>query len=252
MGEKRYMISDAAKMVDVESHVLRYWEDELMVAIPRNEMGHRYYTDFHIDLMRKVKDLKERGFQLKAIRMLIPELYENVDAQVDTLSVMKEELENIQETAAVLEAESISETTSMERTTPVPGATPVSGAVSVSGAASVPETVYVSGNVPAQSAGTEVKQNVMSSKMEQFEAIIGNIVTKALRANNSELGKEVSDTVSDNVIKEIDYMMRLQNEREEERFKKFDEVLRSYQNGRKQLAATREKRRILGIRKKRN
>lgn len=246
MGEKRYMISDAAKMVDVESHVLRYWEDELMVAIPRNEMGHRYYTDFHIDLMRKVKDLKERGFQLKAIRMLIPELYENVDAQVDTLSVMKEELENIQETAAVLEAESISETTSMTRTTPVPGATPVSGA------GAVPETVPVSGNVPAQSAGTEVKQNVMSSKMEQFEAIIGNIVTKALRANNSELGKEVSDTVSDNVIKEIDYMMRLQNEREEERFKKFDEVLRSYQNGRKQLAATREKRRILGIRKKRN
>lgn len=246
MGEKRYMISDAAKMVDVESHVLRYWEDELMVAIPRNEMGHRYYTDFHIDLMRKVKDLKERGFQLKAIRMLIPELYENVDAQVDTLSVMKEELENIQETAAVLEAESISETTSMARTTPVPGATPVSGA------ASVPETVHVSGNVPAQSANTEVKQNIMSSKMEQFEAIIGNIVTKALRANNSELGKEVSDTVSDNVIKEIDYMMRLQNEREEERFKKFDEVLRSYQNGRKQLAATREKRRILGIRKKRN
>ena len=26
MEEKHYMISDAAKMVDVESHVLRYWE----------------------------------------------------------------------------------------------------------------------------------------------------------------------------------------------------------------------------------
>ena len=35
------MISDAAKMVDVESHVLRYWEEELKIDIPRNEMGHR-------------------------------------------------------------------------------------------------------------------------------------------------------------------------------------------------------------------
>ena len=29
MDTKRYMISDAARLVDVEAHVLRYWEDEL-------------------------------------------------------------------------------------------------------------------------------------------------------------------------------------------------------------------------------
>ena len=29
MAEARYLISDAAKKVDVESHVLRYWEEEL-------------------------------------------------------------------------------------------------------------------------------------------------------------------------------------------------------------------------------
>ena len=48
MMEKRYFITDASKMVDVEAHVLRYWEEELMINIPRNEMGHRYYTDFHV------------------------------------------------------------------------------------------------------------------------------------------------------------------------------------------------------------
>ena len=41
----RYMISDAANIVNVESHVLRYWEEELELAIPRNEMGHRYYME---------------------------------------------------------------------------------------------------------------------------------------------------------------------------------------------------------------
>mgnify|MGYP000426476217 CR=1 FL=1 len=29
MGEVRFMISEAAKKVHVESHVLRYWEEEL-------------------------------------------------------------------------------------------------------------------------------------------------------------------------------------------------------------------------------
>ena len=38
MGEKRYIISDASKMLNVESHVLRYWEEELEIKIPRNEM----------------------------------------------------------------------------------------------------------------------------------------------------------------------------------------------------------------------
>ena len=44
MEEVRYMISDAANLLHMESHVLRYWEEELDLKIPRNEMGHRYYT----------------------------------------------------------------------------------------------------------------------------------------------------------------------------------------------------------------
>ena len=45
MDEKRYLISDAAKVVQAEPHVLRYWEEELsfrsrgrswgIVTIPR-------------------------------------------------------------------------------------------------------------------------------------------------------------------------------------------------------------------------
>ena len=41
MEKVRYMISDAAAAVDVETHVLRYWEDELGLDVPRNELGHR-------------------------------------------------------------------------------------------------------------------------------------------------------------------------------------------------------------------
>ena len=42
MEKVRYMISDAANMVQVESHVLRYWEEELELTVPRKELGHRY------------------------------------------------------------------------------------------------------------------------------------------------------------------------------------------------------------------
>ena len=46
-------ISDAAKEVQVESHVLRYWEDELKLSIHRNELGHRVFTKEDIE---KYKD----------------------------------------------------------------------------------------------------------------------------------------------------------------------------------------------------
>ena len=71
MDKVRYMISDAADMVHVETHVLRYWEEELEHAIPRNEMGHRYYTRDNIKEFQKIKDLKDQGYQLKAIRMIL-------------------------------------------------------------------------------------------------------------------------------------------------------------------------------------
>ena len=73
MDQVRYMISDASKIVEVESHVLRYWEEELELPIARNEMGHRYYTEDDIQLLKHIKKLKERGYQLKAIKMDISE-----------------------------------------------------------------------------------------------------------------------------------------------------------------------------------
>ncbi len=69
--EKVYLISDAAKRVQVEAHVLRYWEEELSLPIKRNEMGHRFYTQEDIERFKEIRDLKSRGLQLKAIRTLL-------------------------------------------------------------------------------------------------------------------------------------------------------------------------------------
>lgn len=65
------LISDAAKEVKVESHVLRYWEEELHLPIKRNELGHRYYTTEDVERFKQIKSMKERGLQLKAIKMIL-------------------------------------------------------------------------------------------------------------------------------------------------------------------------------------
>ena len=91
MDQVRYMISDAARMVEVESHVLRYWEEELDLPIARNEMGHRYYTEDDIQLLKHIKKLKERGYQLKAIKMDISENSELISQEEMLPQTMKPE-----------------------------------------------------------------------------------------------------------------------------------------------------------------
>ena len=91
MGEVHYMISEAAKRVNVETHVLRYWEEELSLSIGRTEMGHRYYTEDDIQLFCCIKELKEQGIQLKELKGLIPDMLRTRDK----LKLQKEPKEDL-------------------------------------------------------------------------------------------------------------------------------------------------------------
>ena len=81
MNETRYLISETAKITQVEPHVLRYWEEELGLAIGRNEMGHRYYTDKDIQTFLTIKELKKKGLQLRAIRTMIQQKDQQINSQ---------------------------------------------------------------------------------------------------------------------------------------------------------------------------
>lgn len=91
MGEVHYMISEAAKRVNVETHVLRYWEEELTLSIGRTEMGHRYYTEEDIQLFRRIKELKEQGMQLKELKCLVPDILRTREQ----LRIQKEKTESV-------------------------------------------------------------------------------------------------------------------------------------------------------------
>ncbi len=179
MENLRYMISDAANLVDVESHVLRYWEEELELEIPRNEMGHRYYTEENIKEFMKIKEWKEQGYQLKAIRMLVQE----------------------------------------ERTKKMAGA-------KNAGTQLMAKEPVHRGEVAKNSAANTVK-------LEQFQNMMTMIVRNALEENNQALSREVGNQIEDKVIKEMNYLMREQDEAEEERFRRLDAVIRAHGKGKK-------------------
>lgn len=173
MEKVRYMISDAASIVNVESHVLRYWEEELELAIPRNEMGHRYYTKENISEFQKIKELKEQGYQLKAIRMIVHN------------------------------ANSFAEGRPKEFLTERPAA---------QNPMQMPET------------SRSILDN--TDKMAQFTELMTEIVGKAITANNQELSRNISEDVGEQVIKEMNYLMREREEAEEERFRNLDAAIR--------------------------
>ncbi len=207
MEEVRYMISDAAKRVDVESHVLRYWQKELALPISRNEMDQRYYKESDIELLKKVKHLKEQGFQLKAIKMLLSNL--NMSESLDADMEIQQKDSQEDKVMEMNQEDKLSE--------------------KVEGTSLV-----------ADEEGHEIKDED-SSKMSQFKAMMSHIILTALKENNSTLSEEIGMNVTDGVIKEMNYLMRVQEEKEEERFKKFDAALRDYQKSRSMVAATIDK-----------
>ncbi|MDD5949842.1 MAG: helix-turn-helix domain-containing protein [Lachnospiraceae bacterium] len=92
MKETILSISEAAKQLQVESHVLRYWEDELDITIPRNEMGHRLYGPKEMRLLHTIVELKKQGFQLRAIKLLLHDLKEGEELDLQKLIAMREEI----------------------------------------------------------------------------------------------------------------------------------------------------------------
>lgn len=214
MEKVRYMISDAANIVNVESHVLRYWEDELELNIPRNELGHRYYTKENIQEFQRIKDLKEQGYQLKAIRMIVHN--GSLDGQAaDAVAAEMEQEPSLhqipgaavrQQPAAEKNAETVREM----------GQAP--GMPAAQGPAHVPHVPQV----------RESQQSILDNtdKMAQFTDLMTQIVGKAISANNHELSRNISEDVGEQVIKEMNYLMREREEVEEERFRNLDAAIR--------------------------
>ena len=221
MKEKRYMISDASKKLEVEPHVLRYWEEELKMDILRDEMGRRCYSEQDIKILESVKELKQNGFQLKAIKLMMPELDLQNDNSIQELLGKKEEWNQ------KVEEDTMGNRGKVAKKSPERGK-----------------------EIMAIVETKELMEAAQDEKMDQFQMVMNKIISNALLTNNEVLGKTISDHVTERVLKEMDYQFRLQEEQEEQRFKKLDEMIRSRQQARLEAAAALEPPKKKGKRKK--
>ena len=163
-------------MVHVETHVLRYWEEELELTIPRNEMGHRYYTRENIQEFQKIKDLKDQGYQLKAIRMIL----RNGEIEDPTILLNQEIGTQAKELMNAVQKNQ----------------TPIS------------------------------VQITAEDRMSQFRELMSDIVGQAINQNNEALSQTIGKDVQELVLKEMNFLMREQDEIQEERFRRLDEAIK--------------------------
>lgn len=90
--EQLYRISDAAYILNLKSHVIRNWENELELDTPRSTSGYRYYTKSELDKLISIKKLKEHGFSLKQIKLLLPNLEALGKADDTTLTTLRKRM----------------------------------------------------------------------------------------------------------------------------------------------------------------
>lgn len=192
------LISDAAKEVCVETHVLRYWEEELKLPIKRNELGHRYYTKEDVERFKRIRRMKEKGLQLKAIRSLLfrDTLSEKGDEKLLEKGIEENDTYNLPEE---------------------------------------PMRISIVDKAELVNQGGEMSKEEKSKKLQW---LLQQMIREALQENNQELCREIRD----GVIKELDYQFRNLEEREDEReqrrelrdeeyYKRMDDLLRSKSKG---------------------
>lgn len=242
------LISDAAKEVNVENHVLRYWEEELHLPIKRNELGHRYYTNEDIERFKQIKSMKERGLQLKAIKMILK------NGKIDILSqhevkkndevVKSHEVEKCDE--IMKEHEGLEDKNAENNQLDAIGQADIAnqgkskknesaGALLQSEDADVHMAIDIvnSREIRRGVEQNQVARETKEDKARRLQWLLQQLIRETLQENNQQLCNDIKESV----VKELDYQFRAQEERDEERdrrqterndeyYKKMDELLR--------------------------
>ena len=93
--EPRYVISIAARMLDVHTHTLRYYE-RVGIIQPRRSRGNiRLYSDYDIALLKRVKSLvDDMGVNLPGVEVIL-RMMQRVGELQEALDEAQQELEQL-------------------------------------------------------------------------------------------------------------------------------------------------------------
>ena len=204
MEQRVLSISDASKRLEVNPKMLRNWEEKLALHIPRNEHGHRCYGSAQIHTMEQIIQLKKKGLQLRAIKVLLPKM--------DQIQQLPEDQRQQFWTKLEQELPQEVKKTAME--------TGEKDLVVLSPAEKQEE------NTTMVECTTQLETG---EKMQQFQRLLRNIIEDALESKTNAMSKEIVGQVGEQLKKELDYQFRMQEEKAEMHYRKIDEMLRSKQ-----------------------
>lgn len=239
MEEHRFLISETAKIVAVEPHVLRYWEEELEIPVGRTELGHRYYTRENIETFQKVKKLKEEGLQLKAIRLVLKGAAHpgrqnggrEASGQTDGWQDTNGQTDDWRDA----EDQTVKRQSGGQKTDSQQGGWRGTNGQSDNWRDAQEQTERESAQDEDVSLAV-LRSN--AQKLQQFMDLVEGIVEKVVKDNNVELQKRLEESMA----RETDYLLHIQEKREEEHFRLLDEAIRERQKNSRFVAASREKR----------
>ena len=216
--EKIYQVSEAAEALETEVYTLRYWENQLGLEVPRNAAGHRYYEEAQLVMFRNVKRLKEAGFGLRQIKAM-------GERMMAVAALSDDKLQELRERICGMEAEQ--------------------------------ETVFCGKEASAVTEKEEIAlcvgeggNEVVAVKEERTDGVrmLQEGMTKwlgeLLQKNNEHLTQKIEDGVSERMARELRFLFRQQEEKEEERYRRLDRTIREYQQARtvgKQPGESRER-----------
>lgn len=192
MRNETFTIKEVAELLDIEQYVLRYYEKELNLNILRNAQGHRIYTPEKVELLRQIKELREQGLELKAIKNFVGNLEE-------------EGIESLVQVGATSAKMGIVQTTK------------------------------------EASIDISDKDDI---KVSQFATLMKEMLKQALVEYNEDTKTQIKDELSEEVNVMVNKKFRelevLQQQKDEEYYKKLDETMREMQKMKRELTELEE------------
>jgi len=96
MKGKFYYIKEVSKLLDIPSHILRYWEKELNFKIMRDQKGNRIYSEEDIEKLKNVKKLiYEEGLKIKGVKKKLRE--KELENKKEYVKLLKSILKRVKE-----------------------------------------------------------------------------------------------------------------------------------------------------------
>ena len=192
MRNETFTIKEVAELLDIEQYVLRYYEKELNLNILRNTQGHRIYTPEKVELLRQIKELREQGLELKAIKNFVGNLEE-------------EGIESLVQVGATSAKMGIVQTTK------------------------------------EASIDISDKDDI---KVSQFATLMKEMLKQALVEYNEDTKTQIKDELSEEVNVMVNKKFRelevLQQQKDEEYYKKLGETMREMQKMKRELTELEE------------